>query len=84
MKPGSQKGRFRAQEARRKWTAIGCAQSARLSMGGLPGRRRERRRQHPQNPARQRSTVAGWAEAPIRTSEDALLMAQGENLTEEG
>ena len=31
------------------------------SMRGLPGRRRERRRQHPQNPARrQRSTVAGW------------------------
>jgi hypothetical protein len=27
--------------------------------------------------------TVGWAEASIRTSEDALLMAQGENLTEE-
>ena len=27
--------------------------------------------------------TVGWAEASIRTSEDALLMAQGEELTEE-
>ena len=31
------------------------------SMHGLPGRRRERRLQHPRNPSRcQRATVAGW------------------------
>jgi hypothetical protein len=47
----------------RRFSLAMCRMSPRMSasMGGLPGRRCEFRRQHPQNPSRpHRATVAGW------------------------